>query len=560
MAIDRNIGGSGAGTSRGSINRVATVETISALKTFSGPEDGLSVQGYYAAGDNGGGEFYWDSASTATNNDGTIIQATGVTTGRWMRIYDGDLNTSWFGAKGDGVADDTAAIQATIAVLSSGAGQVFIPAGTYLVTSTILIDKDRTHIYGTGVGSTHITFEPTANDTCFLFENDNDGVLYQGSLKHMSFSSVDTTYLKKIIEVIDCSGYIFENLGTVYPHVYGAGSTFAHFKGRELCACSDWYAFADRVILLDKIPAPHPAVNIGCDHHNFHNMYLGSGAASGYSVIEVADGLLLTSLSFTGYQAWIGGEHGLYWNDTTSSAVSSDISFNNVRFEQGVDTTKYLYYISHNFDIQNLSIKGGRGGDRAGIYLRKVSNFKVDDFYYTSATLEAFNADATVRGAEGSNCFWQSGSTATIAGQKLIWESPKYPNTGALAPSFLYTLASNAAYPVIGDTQTFTPTLNSFTEVVGGGSITPTGRYTRIGKNIYVQVKIVCAGGATIASVAGTSTITGQPACQYDGAVSVVDTNLLSLGNGVAESTFIYTPVWSANGNTIYISGMYEVA
>ena len=46
-----------------------------------------------------------------------------------------------FGAVGDGVTDDTAAIQAAI---DSGAGRVFIPSGTYIVTASIqLNDGDK---------------------------------------------------------------------------------------------------------------------------------------------------------------------------------------------------------------------------------------------------------------------------------------------------------------------------------------------------------------------------------------------------------------------------------
>lgn len=73
------------------------VENIESLKTLS--TGTTEVLGYYTKGDGGGGLFYWDSTSTETDNGGTIIQATGVTTGRWQRIYSGAINPKWFGAK-----------------------------------------------------------------------------------------------------------------------------------------------------------------------------------------------------------------------------------------------------------------------------------------------------------------------------------------------------------------------------------------------------------------------------------------------------------------------------
>src|SRR5690242_14408233 len=72
------------------------------------------VLGYTVADDGGGGVFYWDGGSTEGDNGGTIIQVAGLTTGRWKRVLTEPFNVKWFGAKGDGTADDRAAIQSAI--------------------------------------------------------------------------------------------------------------------------------------------------------------------------------------------------------------------------------------------------------------------------------------------------------------------------------------------------------------------------------------------------------------------------------------------------------------
>ena len=60
-----------------------------------------------------------------------------------------------FGAVGNGVADDTAAIQAAIDYAESlGGGSVILPIGTYKLTSNILIDGDHVGIVGLSRGAT----------------------------------------------------------------------------------------------------------------------------------------------------------------------------------------------------------------------------------------------------------------------------------------------------------------------------------------------------------------------------------------------------------------------
>lgn len=109
---------------------IKVIDSIAELKLIDGSSaDKLDVLGYYAKGDGGGGTFYWDATSIETDNGGTTIQATGITTGRWKRVYSGAVNVKWFGAKGDGAANDSVAVQKAI----DSNAKVKFPSGMYLV-------------------------------------------------------------------------------------------------------------------------------------------------------------------------------------------------------------------------------------------------------------------------------------------------------------------------------------------------------------------------------------------------------------------------------------------
>lgn len=59
-----------------------------------------------------------------------------------------------FGAAGDGVTDDTAAIQAALtAACANGGGIVFVPAGVYLISAMLLITADNVQVQGAGWAS-----------------------------------------------------------------------------------------------------------------------------------------------------------------------------------------------------------------------------------------------------------------------------------------------------------------------------------------------------------------------------------------------------------------------
>jgi hypothetical protein len=143
------------------------MDSMSDLKALSaGAFHCVQLLGYYAPGDGGGGEFFWDASSTELDNGGTIIMPTSTPAkGRWQRVAEGPLSVKWLGAKGDGTTDDTAAIQAAINALTSKAlgsqaGIVLLPPGSYLVTSTLLI-SNAVGISFSGLGQQATTLIPS---------------------------------------------------------------------------------------------------------------------------------------------------------------------------------------------------------------------------------------------------------------------------------------------------------------------------------------------------------------------------------------------------------------
>lgn len=122
-----------------------TVESIAALRNYTptAPNERCDVLGYEIPGDGGDGAFFWDPSSSAADDQGTVIKPSGISPsnpGRWKRIFSTSLNVKWFGAKGNNLADDTAAITNAIITASKTCGELVMPKGTYLISETIRAD------------------------------------------------------------------------------------------------------------------------------------------------------------------------------------------------------------------------------------------------------------------------------------------------------------------------------------------------------------------------------------------------------------------------------------
>jgi hypothetical protein len=291
-----------------------------------------------------------------------------------------------YGARGDGVTDDTAAIQAAIDS-SAGFINVYFPNGTYKITSQITIANDRVMLYGDGSAS-RILFMPSASAVCFLFDKGSTSSV-QNTVRDLTFYSTDTTYSKTAIKIVDISQCVFENIQTIFPHWYGNGSTFLHILGRDSTSISNLNVAANKPIRISPIPAPHTAGGIGIDHFHFSDCYL-KNTVSADPLITIDDGVLLSHTTFDGYQAWVGGSDGLYWNDTTSAAISFGLSVFNARWEQPFSSGGWAIYINRSgANLQQLNIKNVWAGAQNGFYVRKTIYFVLDNVIYTGANSAA---------------------------------------------------------------------------------------------------------------------------------------------------------------------------
>ena len=149
--------------------QVATVASMRAL-TSAQINNGQLIQtgGYYTNGDGGGVTMAWISTSTETTNYGSVLSMTGSATGRLIDISKGPIYAKSFGVVGDGVTDDTAAINSALAVAAAGGreAKVILPVGTFKITSTLIVSNGVSLI-----GAGYSAYNTTASQIVMYTDN-----------------------------------------------------------------------------------------------------------------------------------------------------------------------------------------------------------------------------------------------------------------------------------------------------------------------------------------------------------------------------------------------------
>ena len=156
----------------GALASLQTATNIAALKAISvSTSFNVIVEGYYANGDGGGGQFYGvtgASAGTYVDNGGTIIVPTGGDgSSAWLRPKLPQYDVRLFGAMGDNT-DQTTKIQNAINAAGTN-GTVIFPVGYYYLTATINCNADQV-LLGAGLNQT-VIWRNTDYGSTFKFAN-----------------------------------------------------------------------------------------------------------------------------------------------------------------------------------------------------------------------------------------------------------------------------------------------------------------------------------------------------------------------------------------------------
>ncbi|WP_158606509.1 glycosyl hydrolase family 28-related protein [Paenibacillus ginsengarvi] len=163
---------------------------------------------YYVKDPGQEGFFYYDPADKSSVDDTGTVLVSKITGARFKRnIPNGVLNVKWFGAKGKGSVDDTAAIQNAIdAANNYRGGVVIIPSGDYFISSAI-----RYYSYSHIVGMGKVSVKIWNRGSDYAFKPHDSSII----TRHASIESLRITGHSANtggILVQNCNECIFENI------------------------------------------------------------------------------------------------------------------------------------------------------------------------------------------------------------------------------------------------------------------------------------------------------------------------------------------------------------
>jgi hypothetical protein len=479
-----------------------------------------------------------------------------------------------FGAVGNGIADDTAAIQA--AIDRNLRGTIVFPQGTYLITSSILVSNNTIiGLGGTTVGyNSQVNILPTGNFPAF--QNKGAGnvslIIENFFIKYgdTAQTTKDATNNLKYGVLYGAAHPEFSRLrnitvkggaGAYYDTSTTGGSYLSELDGVFAWLCYEgFYKVGGTTTKIETCYAK------GCRRGFYIEKVLGltlTNCAVDFTNNQVGPGVIhfknIQCLSIDGMNCEsntiVGDQVGFYLFDNCTGTVSSSVGYNTTA-SCGPGEALYYYLLTNNSHIHFI---GSRVAADNTVYPPPGGSGKNFRFDGTGGTVYSLLATSSSK-CTISNSFIESVLDGTGT------PTTRYSTAATGGGSVVYTqsditLSDQVDSYEIAEVEsgTFTPTASGFTTT---GSPTFTGRYSKLGNVVSVWISINPSGG-TVASTSGTSLINlgaGVPGGNPIVPSTCVATNAAvdNYGTGIITTTkLVYPPTWSATSLVVTIYGQY---
>ena len=311
-------------------NAKLTLNNYAALRLNTYAASTIFLLGGQTVGDGSGGVFIYEASdTTSADNNGTII--VDANSRRWYRLYEGAIYTSWFGTKGNGVADDTTALQAAINFGLASNQDVVAPSGTYILSNTI-------------------TFNPTADNRGFKFAGEYMGQDGNGTSFRLTASG------ETAIFQVNTNGHLIRhwqwadfrletslNHGATYGLLFNSTEYSAHMVRRVSIGAADggtggpnnaigilagtgangeFIDFQD--IYIDSVDMWFVSNATQAFQQRFNHVVGGLNAGGTYFYLNNTNGgfgLIVTDMQATSSQASGISNTTLFWDNGNSSVV-----------------------------------------------------------------------------------------------------------------------------------------------------------------------------------------------------------------------------------------------
>lgn len=229
-----------------------------------------------------------------------------------------------FGAVGNGVTDDTSAIQAAIDYFYGGVGTVIIPPGNYVISSTLNITKPYMTIKGAGRGATTITRDGSFTDT-FLIKAPTAIPIPQVTISDININCTAFPTAGSQIKAVVANGLKLEkiSMGSVFIGVSLQGCFQVSISDVYMTNAAGTSAPTGRIgLVIEKAPAAYTGVlhgaNISVDNLQVYSGYtIGTNLPGWDKAVEVTsvDGVWFSNCYF-------GSSNSINFSTTNADATA----------------------------------------------------------------------------------------------------------------------------------------------------------------------------------------------------------------------------------------------